>query len=89
MAKLYVSLTGPLLGLYFPLPIELDDDLKKAAKAVNSSKLKAVWCSLYTEKAAQLCVSQFGGTLLPDSFASQLDYDSDYEFESSVGENLQ
>jgi hypothetical protein len=71
--KRYASLIGPLLGLYFPLP-----DAPEAVQRVmmNTSRLKNLWHSIYTEEQAKDGVEKFGGALLPDSQAKALDYSS-------------
>ncbi len=73
MSKLYASLTGPLLGLYLPLPFS-SEALNRVA--LNSSSMKRLWCSVYSEDQTTRCISEYGGTKLPDSFARKLDYDS-------------
>jgi hypothetical protein len=71
--KLYASLTGPLLGLYLPLPFE---NPIAARLALNTSKLKGLWCSVYTRAEAERCVRDHGGQMLPASMAKHLDYDT-------------
>ena len=71
--KLYASLIGPLNGLYYPLPTE---DEITARQMLNSSKLKMLWCSVYSKEDTEMYIERYGGSMLPDSFASQLDYDS-------------
>lgn len=72
--KFYASLTGPLLGLYFPLPDDLQTRQQRGV-ALNSSKLAANWCSVYTKKEVAEQIAQFGGMKLPDEYARRLDYD--------------
>lgn len=69
---LYASLTGPLLGLYFPIPTE---NKILARFMLNSSKLQKLWCSLYDEKETNILCSTYGGTKLPKEFMFKLDYD--------------
>jgi hypothetical protein len=68
---LYASLTGPLLGLYFPVPT---DDEVIARKMLASSSLNKLWCSVYTIDEVVRQIRQHGGEILADSHASQLDY---------------
>jgi hypothetical protein len=68
---LYASLTGPLLGLYYPLPT---DDKEVARVMLSTSSLKQLWCSIYTETEAQHCVAKYSGMLLPEEYAKRLDY---------------
>ena len=69
----YASLMGPLLGLYYPLPF---DNERQNRIALNTSRLKGLWCSVYTRKDVEDQIRQFGGMMLPDEFANKLDYDS-------------
>ena len=71
----YASLTGPLLGLYFPLPDELVSHNARAC-ALNTSRLSRIWCSVYTREEALASVEKWGGSLLDDRYAARLDYDS-------------
>lgn len=73
--KNYASLVGPLLGVYYPLPDELDTELLQRL-AMNSSRLSKIWYSVYTEAEVDRQITEFGGTKLPDSTADNLDYDS-------------
>jgi hypothetical protein len=70
---LYASLTGPLLGVYYPVPT---DDDTEACLMLNTSKLKSLWCSLYTEDEALVQINRHGGLMLDAGFAKRLDYDS-------------
>lgn len=72
--KYYASLTGPLLGLYYPIPDELDNRLLQGA-AMNSSKLKSLWHSIYPSEEVDRQIQEYGGMKLPDQFAQRLDYD--------------
>lgn len=74
MAKNYVSLTGPLLGIYFPV----SDDWNEAQirRALNTSRLKNLWCSVYPRKEVFSQIIAYGGQILPDNFINMLDYDS-------------
>jgi hypothetical protein len=69
----YASLMGPLLGLYYPLPFESE---YKNRIALNTSRLKSLWCSVYSREQVEVQVKQYGGIILPDNFARKLDYDS-------------
>jgi hypothetical protein len=72
--KYYASLVGPLLGAYYPLPFEDENDNRVA---LNTSRLKSLWCSVYTYEQVIENVDRFGeGPILDDSFAEKLDYDS-------------
>jgi hypothetical protein len=62
-----------MLGVYYPLPFE-DPDLCRVA--LNTSKLKSLWCSIYDEETVDQAMEQFGGVKLPEGFARKLDYDS-------------
>lgn len=73
--KTYVSLIGPFLGAYFPLPDELESEAEQRM-AVHTSRLQPIWCSIYTEAEVDYQIKRFGGHKLPDEFASKLDYDS-------------
>lgn len=61
---LYAGLTGPLLGAYLPLPVE---EKAEAQRMLNGSKLKSLWCAVYTEE--ELTASGVKATKLPKSFA--------------------
>lgn len=69
----YASLIGPLLGIYYPLPFE---DEEKNRLALNTSRLKNLWCRVYSEEEVNRQIKSFGGIKLPVSQASNLDYDS-------------
>lgn len=73
MARSYASSMGPLLGLYYPLPF--DNELQNR-KALNTSRLSKVWCSVYSRDQVEEQIKQFGGLMLPDEFATKLDYDA-------------
>jgi len=73
--KFYASLVGPLLGVYCPLPAELDNMVLRRV-ALNSSRLKHLWCAVYTEEEVKRFVSQHDGVVLPDRYARMLDYDA-------------
>lgn len=75
MARYYASLTGPLLGLYFPLPKGLN--ALQMRRALNTSKLKSLWCLIYSANEVQEQISKWGGIVLPDEHANRLDYDYD------------
>lgn len=72
--KLYASLVGPLLGMYYPLPADLNKAQCRAA--LNTSRLKSLWHSVYTREDVLEQIGKFGGQMLPDGLASHLDYDS-------------
>lgn len=72
--KLYASLIGPLLGMYYPLPADLNKTQCRAA--LNSSRLRSLWHSVYTREDVLEQIGKFGGLMLPDGLASHLDYDS-------------
>lgn len=72
--KRYASLVGPLIGLYFPLP---DAPEYVQREMLHSSRLKNLWCAIYTEDQARDQVATYGGFLLPDSHADALDYNGD------------
>lgn len=78
----YASLVGPLMDLYYPLPFD-DEILNRVA--LNSSRLKSLWCSVYTEDQVNKMVLQYGGTKLPDKFANNLDYNA-YEVQMCKNE---
>lgn len=82
MAKHYVSLIGPLLGVYYPLPFEAEGANRIA---LNSSRLRALWHSIYDEEEVDRQVARFPACVkLPDAFARRLDYDM-YEVEKAGG----
>jgi hypothetical protein len=74
-ANLYASLTGPLLGLYFPMPADIVGENQFRA-ALASSKLAKLWCSIYTEEQVDESIAKWGGWKLPEKLASALDYDT-------------
>lgn len=61
---LYAGLTGPLMGLYLPIPA---DNKAEAGRMLNNSKLKLLWSNVYTEE--ELDASSAKLTKLPKSFA--------------------
>ncbi len=71
--RYYASLMGPLLGVYYPLPFQQE---RKNRAALNTSRLKSLWCSVYSREEVERQVKQFGGYIMPDEFADKLDYDS-------------
>lgn len=73
MSKLYASLMGPLVGVYYPLPFNNEG---KNRIALNTSRLQHLWCSVYTRKEVEAQIERFGGLMLPDKFVHDLDYDS-------------
>jgi len=70
---MYASLIGPLNGIYYPLPFE--DDTKNRI-ALNTSRLKSLWCSIYNEEETNTCILKYGGFKLPEFYANELDYDT-------------
>lgn len=72
--KLYASLTGPLLGLYLPAPAEIQTE-DQFRVALNTSRLKNLWCSVYDKEQTNESIARWGGQILPDKFSRQLDYD--------------
>lgn len=79
MNQRYASLIGPLLGLYYPLPNFVDNDaLNDFAQrtALNTSKLKNLWCAIYDDADVDAQIAEYGGYRLPTSCAHQLDYDA-------------
>lgn len=81
--KRYASLTGPLIGLYYPIPAEMTSGIEERV-ALNTSKLKSLWCSIYDEKEVDRQIAEFGGVKLPDKLARSLDYDA-YEVDKAMG----
>lgn len=81
MIRYYASLTGPLLGLYLPLPIRPDVEKQDAcdlgALLLNNSKMARLWCSIYEQGYAAELVGRFGGLLLPNEHAARLLVDVD------------
>lgn len=79
--KYYASLTGPLLGVYFPLPIDGAKDMREArivgGTILNTSKLKPLWCAVYDSDEVDKQIEEFGmdSLKLPDSYAGRIDYD--------------
>ena len=74
-AQFYASLTGPLLGLYYPLPDDLESDVERRV-ALNTSKLGRLWCQIYPRAEAERAMREHGGEMLPIEYARRLDYDS-------------
>ena len=48
MPRYFVSLTGPLLGLYLDVDAPSEDHLRLA---MHHSKLKELWCAIYNPEA--------------------------------------
>lgn len=69
----YASLVGPLLGVYYPLPFA-DDDTNRLA--LSTSRLRYLWCAVYSRAEVDEQIAQWGGILLGDEYARHLDYDS-------------
>jgi hypothetical protein len=68
--KMYASLTGPLVGIYFPLP---EGDEADQRLLLNNSKLKSLWCAIYTEAQVDDLARDHAGIIkLPQSFAMKL-----------------
>lgn len=72
--RYYASLIGPMLGLYYPMPAGFNKAQCRAA--MNSSRMKSLWMSVYPRDEVVKQIEEFGGLMLPDQFAKQLDYDS-------------
>lgn len=72
----YASLIGPLIGLYYPKPPELDT--MQFRLALNSSRLKSLWHSIYDAAEVRRQLLEYGGQMLPIEYASRLDYDSHF-----------
>lgn len=66
--QLYASLTGPLLGLYFPI----GEDEGAGRLALNESKLEKLWCSVYKESDVDKQIEQFGGRKLPANYVRRI-----------------
>ena len=60
------------MGLYYPLPEELDE--LQARRALNSSRLAHLWCSIYEEQHVDEQIAIYGGAKLDSSYARKLDY---------------
>ena len=78
--KYYASLTGPFLGLYFPLPLRHDVTAHHARIAggamLNSdAKIQSAWCSIYDEAEVDRQITEFGGAKLPNAQAARLNFD--------------
>lgn len=71
MSRQYASLIGPLLGVYYPLPFA---DEGKNRVALQTSRLKHLWCSVYTLEETQKQISEMGGIMLDESFVDKLDF---------------
>lgn len=72
----YASLTGPLIGMYFPLPAELETDDQRRV-ALSTSRLARLWCAVYDEAEVDRQIAEYRhGTKLPDDCARRLDYDA-------------
>ncbi len=66
---LYASLTGPLIGVYIPLPY---DDEGENRALLNKSKLAKLWCSVYTEDQVDGMIEEHGGVKLPARWSLNL-----------------
>lgn len=73
MNTYYASLTGPLLGLYYP--VKADDEME-ARLMLNSSRLKSLWCETYSLQEANEQCAKWGGQIL--NLGTSLDYDAEY-----------
>lgn len=71
----YASLIGPLFGLYYPLPPDLENE-ELMRVALNTSRLKDLWCSIYTKEETERQIGKYGGLILPNAIAYNLDYSS-------------
>jgi hypothetical protein len=67
--RMYASLTGPLLGLYFPLPGQSETENRVM---LNKSKLSKLWCSIYPESMVDKLIISSHGTKLDESYALNL-----------------
>jgi len=79
---LYASLIGPLLGVYYPIG---SDDDTTCRVYMNNSKLKHLWCSIYSEEKVDEQIRKWGGVKLPPDMAHRLDYDI-YETDKELRE---
>lgn len=61
---LYASLTGPLIGVYVPLPSDSESENRVM---LNDSKLAKLWCAVYTEDEVDHQIKEYGGVKLPRS----------------------
>lgn len=66
---MYASLTGPLIGLYFPLPYE---DEEENRVLLSESKLSKLWCAIYTEAQVNEMIKDHGGMKLGKRYAMNL-----------------
>lgn len=69
----YASLVGPLLGVYYPLPFQ-DESTNRIA--LNTSRIRGLWCAVYSLAEVEEQIVQWGGIMLGDEYARRLDYDS-------------
>lgn len=82
MKRYYASLIGPLCGVFFPLPLDGAPNLEIAKMVggimLNTSRLKSQWHTTYDRAEVERQITEFGNhcTMLPDAYASQLDYNS-------------
>jgi len=67
--RMYASLTGPLLGLYFPLP---DQSEMENRTLLNKSKLAKLWCSIYPESEVNKLVATGRCIKLDESYVLNL-----------------
>lgn len=67
----YASLIGPLFGLYYPLPPDLENE-ELMRVALNTSRLKDLWCSIYTKEETERQIGKYGGLILPNAIAYNL-----------------
>jgi hypothetical protein len=72
MNTYYVSLTGPLLGIFLPV-VAADENTVRLI--MNHSKLKQLWCSVYPLNEAEEQVNRYGGFILGEGAWSRLDFD--------------
>lgn len=77
MAKFYASLTGPFMGTYYPMPVELETE-DQCRVACQTSKLSALWCAIYSFDDAMDAVRKHGGALLEPGNWGGADVDYDY-----------
>lgn len=70
--RYYASLIGPLMGLYFQLPLGLTE--AQCRMALNSSKLARLWCSIYKESEIDEQIAKRGGYKVNNAQLLEYDY---------------
>lgn len=81
--KLYASLVGPLLGLYLEAPDEVQTPNEFSA-ALTNSKLRYLWCSIYTREQVERQIKDYGGAFLPSENAAHFWNDVDSPVASGI-----